>query len=129
MSAVSRFLKIKQSTLELIGRMLWRSVGLFALSLLGFAVVDYLVESGLADNTAMARRFPEFIPMMMAAAKFTLIEMSLFWIRIFTAPKLDVQGVLNGIQTWDNYNAVALVHLTNTLQWAFRVAVFIYLIG
>jgi hypothetical protein len=109
-------------------RMFARTMVLATLTILGLTVVDWLVDLGLADRYAIVRRFPEFIPMMMAAAKFTFIEMSLFWIRFGTQHRIDVQRGIQDAMT-SSYMAAAFIHFTNSLVWFARVAIFIYLMG
>jgi hypothetical protein len=116
---------ITQQSWELFERMFARSVALAVLTALGFALVDHLVDSGMADRFALVHRFPEFIPMMLASAKLTFIEMSVFWIRFATQPRVDVQAHLESTQY--DAKAAATVHGINTLVWMFRVVVLIYL--
>lgn len=129
MTRKEKIFSITAASILLAKRMAARTVALALLTLFGFWVVDLLVESGMHDRLALVRRFPEFIPLLVAAAKFTFIEMSLFWIRFATAPKIDVQAAIREVDTWDNQMALAFVYLTNSLIWAFRVCVFIYLVG
>jgi cell shape-determining protein MreD len=118
-------LAITRQSWELFQRMFARSVALALLTFIGFALVDHLVESGLTDRFALVRRFPEFIPMMLAAAKLTFIEMSVFWIRFATQPRVDVQACIEYAPT--NSIAAAIINATNALVWAFRIVVLIYL--
>jgi hypothetical protein len=119
-----------QQSWDLFQRMFARSVALALLTSFGFALVDHLVDSGMSDRFALVHRFPEFIPMMLASAKLTFIEMSVFWIRFATQPStVDTRHGLNdalGEARFHPGAAVAL-HAVNTVQWAFRVVVLIYL--
>lgn len=125
--SVERFLMITRESWELFKRMFARSVALALLTAIALMLVDQLVESGISDRFAIVRRFPEFIPFMMAAAKLTFIEMSVFWVHFLTAPRIEVQEALVTANT--SPMGAALVHFTNALVWAFRVAVFLYLVG
>lgn len=123
--------ELTSASWKLFERMFARSVALAFLTAVGLTLVDYLVDSGMTDRFALIHRFPEFIPMMMAAVKLTFIEMSVFWARFCTSPSIDVQLPVKEIQrqAWDNSNSLAIVHAINSLVWAFRVAVLIYLMG
>lgn len=127
MSTKESIFSIKDASVLMIKRMALRSLGLFLLTALGFALVDLMIDSGMTDKYALVRRFPEMIPLMVAAAKFTFIEMSIFWIRFGTQPRHDVQNAIEMACTTSMGSAI--VHLTNTLVWAIRLAVFIYLVG
>ena len=108
-------------------RMFFRTLVLALFTFAALTVADALVTSGMGDRFAIVRRFPEFIPMMMAAAKFTFIEVSLLWIRFGVQPKVNVQeGVY---EATGNPMAAALVYFTHSLVWFARVCVFIYLMG
>jgi cell shape-determining protein MreD len=120
-----KVLAITQQSWELFQRMFARSVALALLTCLGFALVDHLVDSGMTDRFALVHRFPEFIPMMLAAAKLTFIEMSVFWIRFATQPRLDVQACVEYVHP--NSVAGAITHGVNSLVWAFRIVVLLYL--
>lgn len=122
-----RILSITRESWTMFQRMFARSVALAILTALGFVVVDHLVDSGMTDRFAIVRRFPEFIPFMLAAAKLTFIEMSLFWVHFLTAPKFDMNEAM--FQATSSPVGAALVYLTDKLVWAFRLGVFIYLVG
>lgn len=120
-----RILLLKPETWQLIKRMAIRSAVLFVFFSLGLFVVDELINSGFGDKYALVRRFPDLIPMMVAASKLTFVEMSLFWIRLFVSPKHDVQEVQNA--ALGDPKAAAFVALTNMLTWAIRLGAFLYL--
>lgn len=120
-----KVLAVTRQSWDLFQRMFARSVALAFLTAVGFALVDHLVDSGMIDRFALVHRFPEFIPMMLASAKLTFIEMSAFWIRFSVSPRVDVQAQLEYTQS--DPMAAAIVHAVNVLQWAFRVVVLIYL--
>lgn len=122
-----RILFIKRDSWLVAKRMAARTVFLFILTAAGLWCADTLVDSGIGNRFALVRRFPEFIPMMMAAAKFTFIEMSVFWIRFGTQPKNDNQCAIDlAIVT---PMGAAIVHASNVVQWAFRICVFLYLMA
>jgi hypothetical protein len=125
----SKLLSITQKSWELFERMFARSLALALLTGIGLAVVDLLVDSGMTNRYAIIHRFPEFIPLMLAAVKLTFIEMSVFWVRFATQPSIDVQQPVREVQkqAWDNTIALALTHGINSLVWMFRVVVLIYL--
>lgn len=114
------------ATYEVFERAFVRTMILAVLTIVGLWVVDKLVDSGIADRFALVRRFPDFIPFMMASAKMTFIEMSLFWIRFSTQPKVDVQEVADTASM--SSTGAAFVYFTNALMWAMRVGVFLYLL-
>jgi len=126
----SKILSITQQSWALFQRMAARSVGLAMLTFLGFALVDFMIDQGISDRFALVRRFPEFIPLMLAAAKLTFIEMSVFWIRFATQPaltdsKLAISQVLEN--AYSNPTAVVIFHGINSAMWGFRIAVLLYL--
>ena len=120
-----RILFVKPETWHLIKRMAIRSVFLMILFSTGLLVLDTLINSGFGDKYALVRRFPDMIPMMNAAAILTFINMSIFWIRIFTAPKHVVQEAKSVAMTTPSGAAVVVV--TDMLGWAVQVAAFLYL--
>lgn len=121
-----RFFGVKKSSLEEMQHMLLRSILLGFLTVMGFAVLDRLVDSGIADRFSLVHRFPEFIMMMSAAAKFTFIEMSLYWIRFGT----QVRNEKEALNIANNSPmSAAFVHFTNSLLFIARLAVFLYLMN
>ncbi len=120
------FFSVKPESWAIMKRMGARSVFLFILTAIALCVADMMVDSGIGNRFALVRRFPEFIPMMMAAAQFTFIEMSLFWIRFGTQPKNDVQEAIEVANTQPM--SAAIVHITNSLVWFARICVFLYLL-
>lgn len=123
-----RIFFVKKANWQLAKRMAARSVFLFLLTLVGFHVADLMIDSARFNTIPALRRFPDFVIMMTAAAKFTFIELSLFWIRFGVTPKQDVQDVAETAARGGGMPA-AVVHVTNTLVWAFRVVVFLYLVS
>lgn len=120
-----RFLFIKRDSWMLGKRMFARSVFLMLLGLVGFWLADTMMESARLGTLTIMRRFPDIVTMMTAAAKFTFIEMSIFWIRFGTSPKQDVQEVA-GVAAQTSMGA-AIVHVCSTLVWFARVVIFLYL--
>jgi len=118
----------KCQSFEIIQRMLFRTFVLVLLTAVGLTAVDALVESGMTDRFSLVRRFPEFIPMVMAAAKFTFIEVSLMWITIATQSVLAKQR-RKEMHNVDAPIMVPVTHVCDMLKWMFRVCVFIYLMG
>jgi hypothetical protein len=125
----TKVFSITQQSWMLFQRMFARSVGLALLTAVGMACVYYMVDSGMSDRYALVRSFPEFIPLMLAAVKLTFIEMSVFWVRFCTQPTINAQTsvgqVLDNAYTYPM--AVAVVHAINSLVWAFRIGVLIFL--
>jgi hypothetical protein len=121
------FLYVKKSSWDLMKRMAFRSIFLLALSAIGFWALEQMVQSGINDRYSLVQKFPEFLALMKAAACFTFIEMSLFWIRMATQPKNDVQEAV--CEALKEPMAAAVVHFTNSLVWAIRIAVFLWLAG
>lgn len=123
----------KNHSLDELKKMVIRTMILVILTIAGLWMADALVDSGMTNRFALVRRFPEFIPMMMAAAKFTFIEMSLEWIRYATRPKLSKrEKAAEDFLTASNDSKAAspnVMYVTNAVVWAIRVAVFIYLMG
>jgi hypothetical protein len=120
-------LTFTQASWHIIKRLATRTFTLAFLTIVGFFVMDAMIESGMQDRLGLIRRFPDLIPLMVAAAKFTFIEMSLLWIRIAVQPKVDAQFAIAHHEL-SSRDAV-LMHGVNSLVWAFRVGVFIYLMG
>lgn len=121
----SRFLGIRQSTWQEIRYMFLRSIFLGFLTIAGFALLDYLVESGAADRFALVHRFPEFILMMSAAAKLTFIKMSLYWIRLGTQVRnVKVDAIAEANRT---PMSAAIVYVTNTVGALAHIGAFLLL--
>lgn len=125
MELIQKFLSMSQNSVQLAKRMLARSVFLFALTVAGFYGLDLIMDTGIGQRFGLADRFPEFISMMRAAAIFTFIEMSLFWIRFGTQPKIDVQET--AVKACETATGAAVVHVSNTLLFLARLVVFLYL--
>jgi hypothetical protein len=118
---------LKHSTFMELRYMALRTFLLAFLTIVGFSVLDYLVQSGRADSFALVHRFPEFITMMDAAAKFTFIDMSLYWIRFGTQVRNDKREALSIANSTPS--SAAFVYFTNALSNIFRVCVFLYLMS
>lgn len=123
---IQSLLQIAPERMAICKRMAVRSVFLFIMTSIMLYVADAMVDAGTGNPFSVVRRFPEFIPMMMAAASFTFIEMSLFWIRFGTQPKNDVQEAITKAN--ETPMGAAIVHVTNSLVWFARVCVFLYLL-
>lgn len=122
-----RLFFIKRSTWTLMKRMAARSVVMALLTVIGGAVLEHLVDSGRLDKFSLIHQFPELLAMMRASIVIMFAEMSLFWTRLAVSPKLDVQQLAERAQA--DPMASAVVHAVNTVQWGFRFAVFLYLMG
>lgn len=123
-------LSITQQSWVMFKRMFARSVALVMLTMVGCALLDFLVDSGATDRYALIRRFPEFIPLLMASITLTFIEMSVFWVRFSTQPvAFDLHTALTRITAdpWDKDRAIVALYAISTLQWAFRVGLLVYL--
>lgn len=117
---------------DALKKMAIRTIILAVLTMAGLTIADMLVESGMSNRFSLVRRFPEFIPMIMAAAKFTFIEMSLVWIQYATRPRPTKAERSNDTMSMNPQVKLAsanVMYVTNAFVWAFRVAVFIYLMG
>lgn len=123
----AKILSITNASWLLMQRMFARTVFLALLTVLGFAMLDLMVQSGMEDKFGLVRQFPEFLVMMKAAAVLTFIEMCVFWVRFNTAPRLDVQNVAK--DAIHSPTGAAIVYAVNTLQWLARVVIMLYLMG
>jgi hypothetical protein len=121
------FFFIKNTTWDLIKRMSIRSVVLALLCVIGFSALEQLVQIGMANPQGMIQKFPELLSLVKATTIFMFLEISLFWIRLATAPKVDVQASLETANATSI--GAAIVYFTNVLQWFARVCVFLYLAG
>lgn len=122
-----RIFGIKRTTWALIKHMAARSVFLFGLTVVGFALLEMMLQSGIEDRHGIIARYPEFMSMIRAAAIFTFVDMSVFWIRIATQPKMVEQDNVEAAQ--GSASGAAWIYGIDKLVWAFRVVVFIYLMG
>jgi hypothetical protein len=125
--ANERLFFIKRSTWLLMRRMAVRSVVLAVLTVLGGMLLSHLVDSGRLDRFGIVHQFPELLTMLRASAIMTFIEMSIFWIRLAVTPQLDVQEYAKTAAK--DPMAAAIIYVTNTLQWAARVGMFLFLMG
>lgn len=123
----SKILHITNASWVLLQRMFVRSLFLALLTVVGFGVLDYLVQLGIQDRFGLVQRYPEFLVMMKAAAVLTFVEMSVFWIRFGTSPRLDVQNVAEYAR--QSANGAAIVYAVNTATWLARVVIMLYLMG
>ncbi|MBR7792300.1 hypothetical protein KDM87_06780 [Undibacterium sp. FT147W] len=64
---------------------------------------------------------------MTAAAVLAWAEISIMWLRIAMAPKIDEQEVASNIGMARHPIAGALVYATHAFKWAIRLGTFIFL--
>ena len=120
--------RFKFRSFEIFQRMFFRTVALVVLTSLGLSAADWMVELGATDRFSLVRRFPEFIPMIMAAAKFTFIQVSLMWITVATQSVMSRKR-RNEMHNVDSPIMVPVTHVCDMLKWMFSVVTFIYLMG
>lgn len=100
--------------------------GLLALlTVIGFAVLEYLIQMTQARGWDFVTRFPEFPTMMRAACFMTFIELTVLLIRLTTQPRLDVQKAAETAAT--EPKAAAVVYLSHSAVWMFRTFIFMKL--
>lgn len=102
----------------MIHRLFLRTVIFFVLTVLAFTLMRPItIQTG----------YPDVIKCMTAAAVLAWAEISIMWLRIAMAPKIDEQAVACDIHRADHPVAGALVYATNAFKWAIRLGAFIYL--
>lgn len=124
---ITKLLSITNASVELMKRMLARSVFLVLLTAIGFAALELLVASGGQDGIGIVERFPELLMMAKAAAVLTFAELIVFWARFATAHKLDVQDV--GTLATASPTGAAIVYAVNSAHWLARILIVVYLMG
>jgi len=108
-------------------RLLGRSLLLTILTVIGFAVTEYLVQMNFFKQLQIVDRFPELLIMFRTAAIMTFIELTVLWIRMVVQPGTDVQQAARKAVT--EQMPAAIVYFTHMLWWAMRVFVFLKLSG
>ena len=102
---------------SMTARLAVRTVILAFLTLLAFSTMQELT---------IFTGWPELMGGLGAAAKVAWAEVSIMWIRIVLAPRLDVQHIVKRIESGTNYMAMAVVYGVYQLTWALRIGAFLY---
>lgn len=105
-----------------------RSGGLVALTVLGFVLLELLVQFG-GDNASngINGRWPELYVIIRAFAIMTWCEVLILWIRKLTQPLIDIQASVKKAD--DDPMAAAVLYGIHTVYWIVRVFVFYALTG
>lgn len=106
-------------------RLFIRAGLLAVLTIIGFAVLEYLIQMTKTRGWDFVMRFPEFPTMMRAACFMTFVELTVLLIRLTTQPRIDVQK--SAEDAGKEPMAAAVVYLTHSAVWMFRVFVFMKL--
>jgi hypothetical protein len=121
------FRKIGHSTsyYNLVQRALLRSLVLGLLLLTAGAALELLVWLSRSQGYDIAARYPELLVVFRAVAILVWFEMSVFWIRMATQPKVDGQEPATVAMTQPS--SAATVYIVQTCAWAFRIYVLLRL--
>lgn len=95
------------------------------LTIIGFGVLEYIIQMTQNRGWDFVTRFPEFPTMMRAACFMTFIELTVLLIRLTTQPRLDVQKAAEDASS--NPTAAAIVYLSHCAVWMFRTFIFMKL--
>lgn len=113
-------------TVNMYKRIIIRS--LVMILLLGMAAycLDTFTEMSRRYGYDVAGRYPELLQIFRATAILAWFELSVFWIRLAVAPKSDEQAAAeDAIGNYEDpgYNqmASAVIYVTYTIKWAFRL--------
>lgn len=99
-----------------------RSGGLIALTLLGFALLELLVQFGGNNSEGLNARWPELYQIVRAFAIMTWCEVLILWIRKLVQPQIDIQASVRKAD--DSPAAAAVLYGIHTVYWVVRVFVF-----
>jgi len=106
-------------------RLLSRSVLFAFITILMFGLLEYLVENSKYDKLSILLQFPEFLTMTKAGAIMSSLELFVLWVRIIGQPQVDVQKAEEIAR--QSPMSAAIVYLTHSLVWAFRLYLFLLL--
>jgi hypothetical protein len=110
---------------ELIKRAFFRSAALALLLITASTILEFLIQMARYHGWDIPDRFPELLIIFRAVAILTWFEMSVFWIRLATSPKIDNQCLAD--EASRDPMAAAVVYWAKLFAWAFRVAVLMQL--
>lgn len=103
---------------QMIKRLAIRTLAFFILTVAAFALMRPLtMGTGHAD----------VLKCMTAAAVLAWAELTLMWIRIFMAPKLDEQLAATKVQELAQPGPLAIVYAVHAYKWSIRMFVFVWL--
>lgn len=106
-------------------RLMVRCSLLALLTIIGFGILEYLIQMTQTNGWDFFVRFPELSIMLRAACFMTFIELTILLIRLTTQPRLDVQAV--AVEAQKEPMAAAVVYLTHASIWMFRTFIFMKL--
>lgn len=110
-----------KKTREMAKRLFMRSVILLALTIIGFAAMDIIVELERANDIHLVSRFPEIMLVLRALTMLTWIEISVQWIRLALAPKLDMQAFACMAYENNDVRACVAVYAINSVVMLSRI--------
>jgi hypothetical protein len=106
-------------------KLVWRSFLFAILTIIGFFLLEVMVNQSRNKPDGFIAMFPELLSMLRAATIMTFVELSILWIRIVSQPRIDVQEA--AIDTANDPMANAVLYLTHTLAWGLRTIIFLKL--
>jgi hypothetical protein len=121
-----QFLKFfDTATWTMLKRAFLRSVFMVILLALAGGILQALVELARFGGSDLPGQFPELLIIFRAVAILAWFEMSVFWLRLATQPKVDLQYVAHKADGAPL--GAALVYWANVFAWAFRVVILMQL--
>lgn len=116
-----------KKTRELVQRLFVRSLVLLVLTVFGFAAMDIIVQLERANDIQLVSRFPEIMMVLGALTMLTWIEVSVQWVRIALAPRIDLQTFAMVAYNQNNVYGCVAVYAINSLVMLSRIAFVLYM--
>jgi len=110
---------------SMLKRAFLRSASLAILLIVASSILNIMVEYARYYGWDIPDRFPELLIIFRAVAILTWFELSVFWIRLATSPKIDNQCLAD--EAARDPMAAAVVYWAKLFSWAFRVTVLMQL--
>lgn len=116
---------VDDKDIPIVRRLMFRTLLMALLSLLGFAFLAALAYVGREKISNINQQVPELMIIVRAASIMVWVELALLWTRIIVAPQLDVQAAAKAALA--NAQASALVYAVSSLVWLARIIIFLRL--
>lgn len=104
-----------------------RSAAMAALLIMASGLLELFIQLARFGGSDIAERFPEILIIFRAVAIMAWLEMSAFWLRMATQPKVDLQFLVHKAD--GTAMGAAVVYTVNALMWVFRICIFMQLCG
>lgn len=102
-----------------------RSLSLVSLTLLGFLLLELLVQFGGSYSSGINARYPELMPIIRAFAIMTWAEVGILWIRKLVQSQINIQDALR--RSDDEPMSAAIAYGIHIAQWLARMVIFLKL--